>query len=219
VTVFSPTRQFSDQETDSVIDAQGIDAILQVTVGAPGVEDVYFPFRTELTGFDTGIPGSDTAMAHLVAPQDRWIGARGAAWPWSRFKAILVATGTGQPVWGVIAKGERERMRKLVDSYCKEVVRRIVAARLVAVTTDAAAPSVGAGGPGDGALVAPYVINAEDGRRIGARALELTGNGFLHFIDSGGKDAYISANKVRSIFDRLGEDRTVEVLEEGKILR
>ncbi len=99
LTVLPHARQFTDQETDSVVGAEGIDAFLLVTIGAPGAESVHFPIRTVTSEFDKGATASDTAGPHSVTPPGKWIGARGTAWPWTRFKVVLFAARTGQEVW------------------------------------------------------------------------------------------------------------------------
>lgn len=204
--VLPPAYQFSDLRTDSLVGAQGADALLLVTVGAPGAESI--PFQPATSKSDGGIAGPDTSAPHPV-PSQRWIAARGGLWPWTSFKAVLLATRTSRGVWGGIATGEDEHIRKMVDSYCDEVVWRLAVSGVLAIV---------AGLEPQGSIDAPYIINTEGGGQVGARALELTGNGFLHFVDPGGKDEYIAAYKVRSIFDSLGIDRTSEVLVEGKTL-
>jgi len=206
--VLPPAYQFADLKTDTILGAQGIDAFLLVTVGDPGAESVHFPNPAAGARSDGGTAGPDTAAPHSVRSQ-RWSAARGSVWPWTSFKAALFATRTGQVVWNGIATGEDERIRKMIDSYCDEVVRRIATVGLLAIV---------AGLDAQGALDAPYIINTEGGGRLGARALEFTGNGFLHVVEPGGKDVYIAARKVHSIFDRFGIDRTYEVLAKGKRL-
>jgi hypothetical protein len=208
MTVLPLEYQFADLKTDSLIGSQGVDALLVVEVGAPGQEVVPIPVSPATTRSHAGAVGTDSAAAHAVRSQ-RWIAARGAAWPWSRFKAVVYATRTGQAVWSGIATGRDEQIRRMVDAYCDEVVRRIAAVGVLAIV---------AGLDLQGAIDAPYVVHTEGGGRQGARALRLMGNGLLHIVDPSGKDVYISANKVHSIFDRFGIDRTYEVLMEGKTL-
>jgi hypothetical protein len=208
MTVLPLEYQFADLKTDSLIGSQGADALLVVEVGAPGQEAVPFPVSPSTARSHAGAAGPDSAAAHAVRSQ-RWSAARGAAWPWSRFKAVVYATRTGQAVWSGIATGRDEQIRRMVDAYCDEVVRRIAAVGVLAIV---------AGLDLQGAIDAPYVIHTDGGGQQDARAMQLTGNGLLHIVDPAGKDVYISASKVHSIFDRFGIDRTYEVLMEGKTL-
>lgn len=100
--VLPPAYQFSDLRTDSLVGAQGADALLLVTVGAPGAESI--PFQPATSKSDGGIAGPDTSAPHPV-PSQRWIAARGGLWPWTSFKAVLLATRTSRGVWGGIASG------------------------------------------------------------------------------------------------------------------
>ncbi len=55
-----------------------------------------------------------------------------------------------------------------MDTYCKEVVRRIAAAGLMAMSAGSDAPGEGTGGSVQGALDEPYIVNTEDGHQVGA---------------------------------------------------
>src|SRR5712671_294112 len=198
-----PTRELSQEQTDSTFKANGIEGFLVVSVGDTGSQTVHVPVLGTTSVSEGSARRSGSSVTFDVTTRTSAQGGYDVKKPWAYICTNLFDTEHGRMAWiatSMSGGNAYSSMVNVVNSYCGKVAGRLLGERLVIPSLPDAAVLL--------APISPYVIQLKDGRLIGASALHPSATGTLRYTGAEGQEVFVSMGKVKSIWDRYGVDWT-----------
>jgi hypothetical protein len=212
MSVLYPTRTYSDSAALAVVESNGIDGYLLVTIGDLGEEAVHIPITgpattTEGTAYQIG-NGAQYREVTRTTPGTAVHGSK----PWAYFTSEVYDTRSGDKAWIATSMTSGDvfsTLRTVVDSYCNEVAKQMTFEGVVKTMEPQQQEPL---------ETSSFTIVLEDGRRVGASRITPSSIGYLRVESTSGPPQYIADAKIRSILDASGRDWTKQVLVRRKAL-
>lgn len=125
-----PTREYRPDELAKILADNGVDALLLVEISQTGVENRYIPQTSSTTTTHGTVSTSGNSGAYQGQSHTTTTGGYEVSLPWAQMQTSLIDTATGQKAWiasSYTGGDEFTNFDNIRTSYCKEVLRQLIA--------------------------------------------------------------------------------------------